>query len=38
MFPDEAPAKLLRRGLLGCAPNSGCVLTLIVPDEAEPVK
>lgn len=38
MFPDDAPAKLLRRGLLACAPNSGCILTLIVPDDAEPVK
>lgn len=38
MFPDPAPAKILRRALLGCAPNSGCVLTLIAPDDAEPVK
>ena len=38
MFPDAGPAKLLRRALLGCAPNSGCALTLIVPDDAGPVK
>ena len=38
MFPDAGPAKLLRRALLGCAPNSGCVVTLILPDDAEPVK
>jgi tetratricopeptide (TPR) repeat protein len=38
MFPDAGPAKLLRRALLACAPTSGCALTLIVPDDAEPVK
>jgi hypothetical protein len=38
MFPDPGPAKLLRRALLGCAPGSGCAVTLILPDDAEPVK
>jgi len=38
MFPDDAPAKILRRGLLACAPDSGCTVTLIRPDDAEPVK
>ena len=38
MFPDDAPAKILRRGLLACAPASGCTVTLILPDDAEPVK
>lgn len=37
MFPDEVPAKILRRALVGCA-ASGCALTLILPDDAEPVK
>jgi tetratricopeptide (TPR) repeat protein/transglutaminase-like putative cysteine protease len=38
MFPSEAPAKILRRGLMACTPTSGCVITLILPDDAQPVK
>ena len=37
MFPDDVPAKILRRGIMACA-ASGCSLTLILPDDAEPVK
>ena len=38
MFPDEGPAKILRRARVGCAPAGDCTLTLILPDDAEPVK
>ena len=38
MFPDDAPAKILRRGLLACAPDKGCTMTLMRPDDATPVK
>jgi hypothetical protein len=38
MFPDEAPARILRRSLVGCAPTSGCTVTLIAPDDVEPLK
>jgi tetratricopeptide (TPR) repeat protein len=38
MFPDDAPAKILRRGVLGCSRESGCSLTLLLPDDTEPVK
>jgi len=38
MFPDDAPAKILRRGVLACRRETGCSLTLMLPDDAEPVK
>jgi hypothetical protein len=30
-FPDDAPTRLVRRGVLGCYPASGCSLVLIPP-------
>jgi tetratricopeptide (TPR) repeat protein len=36
-FPDDSPAKLLRRGTLSCA-DGGCTLTLVLPSDAKPVK
>jgi tetratricopeptide (TPR) repeat protein len=38
MFPDDAPAKILRRGVVACTRETGCSLTLLLPDDAEPVK
>jgi tetratricopeptide (TPR) repeat protein/transglutaminase-like putative cysteine protease len=32
MFPDAAPAKLVRRGTLMCAATGNCTLTLEIPD------
>jgi hypothetical protein len=37
MFPDDGPAKLLRRGVLACV-SDGCRLTLALPDDTDPVK
>jgi tetratricopeptide (TPR) repeat protein/transglutaminase-like putative cysteine protease len=39
MFPEDGPAKILRRGIVACEPSGGgCTLTLLLPDDAEPVK
>jgi tetratricopeptide (TPR) repeat protein len=38
MFPDDGPAKILRRGVVGCTVAGGCALTLILPNDAKPVK
>lgn len=39
MFPDGSPAKLLRRGILACSePGAACTLTLLLPQDTEPVK
>src|ERR1700732_5576782 len=36
-FPDNRHARLLRRGTLGCYPYSGCIFTLVKPDEVKSV-
>jgi len=38
MFPDDVPAKILRRGVLACTSAGGCSFTLILPNDAKPVK
>jgi tetratricopeptide (TPR) repeat protein len=38
MFPDDVPAKILRRGVLSCSAGAACSFTLLTPDDAEPVK
>ena len=38
MFPDDAPAKLLRRGILSCAAGSPCAIMLLLPEDAKPAK
>jgi hypothetical protein len=30
-FPDEHPTRILRRGILGCYPSSGCTLVMMPP-------
>ena len=37
-FPDDVPAKLLRRGNAVCNASGSCTLTLVVPDDARAVK
>ncbi len=36
-FPDNGPARLLRKGVLGCYQYSGCIFTLVQPDEVKSV-
>jgi tetratricopeptide (TPR) repeat protein/transglutaminase-like putative cysteine protease len=38
LFPDDTAAKLLRRGIAACAPTGRCTLTLLLPEDARPVK
>jgi tetratricopeptide (TPR) repeat protein len=38
LFPDDAPAKILRRGVVACAPPGRCTLTLLLPDDTRAVK
>jgi Flp pilus assembly protein TadD len=39
MFPDDAPAKILRRGFLTCPSGNGaCAFTLLLPEDAQPMK
>jgi tetratricopeptide (TPR) repeat protein len=35
VLPDEAPAKMLRRGILSCTPSAGCVLVLMLPEDVQ---
>jgi tetratricopeptide (TPR) repeat protein len=37
-FPESTPAKLLRRGLAACNPEGVCSITLLLPEDARPVK
>jgi hypothetical protein len=32
MFPDQSPAKLVRRGTLACTSAGACTFTLILPE------
>jgi tetratricopeptide (TPR) repeat protein len=36
-FPDNEQTRLLRKGNLGCYPYSGCIFTLVRPDEVKSV-
>jgi hypothetical protein len=38
VFPDETPAKILRRGIAACGPSGACSFTLLLPEDAKPVK
>jgi len=38
VFPDDQPARLLRRGTLTCSPGGVCSFMLELPDNARPVK
>jgi tetratricopeptide (TPR) repeat protein len=38
MFPDETPAKILRRGVASCRPSGDCTFTMLLPEDAKPVK
>ncbi len=38
MFPDETPAKILRRGVAACGSTGTCTFTLLLPEDAKPVK
>ena len=38
IFPDETPAKILRRGVATCDPRGRCTVTLLLPEDAKPVK
>jgi tetratricopeptide (TPR) repeat protein/transglutaminase-like putative cysteine protease len=38
MFPDDAPAKLIRRGVVACEASGACVLTLESARDARAVK
>jgi hypothetical protein len=37
-FPDEAPSRLLRRGIAACGTNAACTFTMLLPGDARPVK
>jgi len=38
VFPDDTPAKLLRRGIAACSPAGPCTFTLLLPEDARPLK
>ncbi|HEX9368607.1 MAG TPA: hypothetical protein VF921_18395, partial [Vicinamibacterales bacterium] len=38
MFPDDTPAKILRRGIAACGSTGTCTFTLLLPGDARPVK
>jgi hypothetical protein len=38
VFPDETPAKILRRGVATCNPSGACTFTLLLTEDAKPVK
>src|SRR5262249_17479371 len=37
-FPNDGPARLLRRGTLACGTSGACTLTLVLPSDAKPVR
>jgi hypothetical protein len=37
-FPDDGPARLLRRATLACSDGTSCTLTFVPPSDAKPVK
>ena len=36
-FPDETPAKILRRGTLSCSQEAACRFVLLLPDDVRTV-
>jgi tetratricopeptide (TPR) repeat protein/transglutaminase-like putative cysteine protease len=38
MFPDGGPARILRRATVACDAKAACSLTLVIPEDARPVK
>jgi hypothetical protein len=38
MFPDDTPAKILRRGIAACGPTGACTFTLLLPEDAKPAR
>jgi hypothetical protein len=38
MFPDDAPAKILRRAVVSCGSSGACTAILLLPEDAKPVK
>jgi tetratricopeptide (TPR) repeat protein/transglutaminase-like putative cysteine protease len=38
VFPDDTPAKILRRGIAACGPSGSCTFILLLPGDAKPVK
>ena len=38
MFPDGSPARILRRAMSACNAQGACAVTLILPEDARPVK
>jgi hypothetical protein len=38
VFPDDSPAKLVRKGIVACPPLEGaCTLTLVLPRDTDPI-
>lgn len=37
-FPDDAPAKILRRGTLTCRPSEDCSFVLLLPSEVRSIE
>ncbi len=38
MFPDGSPARILRAGRVACNAQGSCAVTLVLPEDARPVK
>jgi hypothetical protein len=38
MFPDSSPSRILRRVMAGCNDHGACAVTLVLPEDARPVK
>jgi tetratricopeptide (TPR) repeat protein/transglutaminase-like putative cysteine protease len=38
MFPDSSPSRILRQAMAGCDNHGACTVTLVVPEDARPVK
>ena len=36
-FPDNTPARIVRRGILGCYPTTGCSLVFLSPRQVQSV-
>ena len=37
-FPDDTPTKIVRRGTLSCAPETGCTFVLLLPENVTSVE
>lgn len=38
VFPDDQPARIIRRGIAACGPDGQCTFTLLLPQDARPPK